>query len=364
MTGALGQRAWELLESEVLVLDSTELTADWLLRGRTWQLAGLIPGLSLAVPACVVAEVIANHGRACDEVQAGLVKALQVRHRLGFTPSLLEDCRPDYDYELERALEELEVRELPWPESSHQVVVSRAVSRTPPFDTKGGGYRDTLVWLSVMDVVEQGHAVHLASRDRGFAGPDGMLKRELVREADTLGGSVTLVRDLKQWVVERVGVKDVGPTDDYNREVRHEEFFTYVSGAGWNFEDAWLKPAEAGLPPECGEVSLMAILESDDWEAVVDRGLLGGGSYVEYELPARLELEATVPVEYAIERGWATDEVDADGKVDVNFALDAHIEAGVLYARRDGGMEIQFFRYERRPPSQYSWNVRDDDSPG
>lgn len=363
MTGTRRQRPWEVLESEVLVLDSTEVTADWLLRGKVWQLAGLIPGLSLAVPACVVAEVIANHGRMSDDVQAALIKALQQRQHLGFTPSMLEDSHPDYEYELERAFEERGVQQLPWPEVSHEAVVDRAVSRTPPFDAKGGGYRDTLVWFSVIALVEHGHTVHLASRDRGFAGPDGALKRELVREVEVLGGSVSLVRDLKQWLVERAGVKDAEPTRDHDRERRHEEFFTYVGGAGWNFEDAWLKPSEAGLPPECGEAALVEILESEDWKVVVDRDLLGGGSYVEYELPARFELEATVPVGFAVERGWTATEVDSDGRVDVTFALNAHILASALYSRPDGGMEFQSYRFERRPQSHYSWNIRDEGRP-
>jgi hypothetical protein len=176
------------------------------------------------------------------------------------------------------------------------------------------------------------------------------------------GGSVDLVRNLKQWVVEKAGVEQADHVADADRALRHDEFLTYVSGAGWNFEDAWLTSAEAGLPPESGPVSQVGILGADDWEVVVDRDLLGGGSYVEYELPARLELEATVPAAYAIERGWATDEVSSDRKVDVSFALDAHIRAGALYSRPDGGLEVQFFRYERRLPSEYSWNVNENPS--
>jgi hypothetical protein len=188
MTGERSLPQWERLDTEVLVLDSTELTADWLLRGATWRLTELIPGLSVAVPASVVTEVLANHRRTSDEVHGSLVKALRAGHRLGFRPSMLEDNRPDYDYELERALEDHDIRRLPWPAVSHEVVVERAASRTPPFDAKGGGYRDTLVWFSVIALVEQGHAVHLASRDSAFAGSDGTLKRELIDEAEALGG--------------------------------------------------------------------------------------------------------------------------------------------------------------------------------
>jgi hypothetical protein len=64
----------------------------------------------------------------------------------------------DYDTELRARLNELGAVIIPVPSVSHQVVLTRALENRRPFDADGrDGYRDVLVWHSLLDVAELGH---------------------------------------------------------------------------------------------------------------------------------------------------------------------------------------------------------------
>jgi hypothetical protein len=78
-------------------------------------------------------------------------------------------------YLTERFNEVLGIKVMDWPSVSHRELVARAVSRTPPFDQKGSGYRDSLVWADVAELAKSGHDVVLASEDRIFADQDETL---------------------------------------------------------------------------------------------------------------------------------------------------------------------------------------------
>jgi hypothetical protein len=68
--------------------------------------------------------------------------------------------------ELERELAEVGASIPPLPDVDHRKVVERALSRTQPFDREGRhGYRDVLLWETVLELLDDGNEVLLVSAD-------------------------------------------------------------------------------------------------------------------------------------------------------------------------------------------------------
>ena len=67
------------------------------------------------------------------------------------------------------ALKAAGVRMPKTPDVPHDALIERALSRRPPFDDKGGGYRDALLWEIVKQVAADGHEVVFVSGDEAFA---------------------------------------------------------------------------------------------------------------------------------------------------------------------------------------------------
>jgi len=71
-------------------------------------------------------------------------------------------------YDAPAVMEEAGFDIRPTPDVAHDEIVARATKRVRPFDETGGGYRDTLIWLTVLNVVRNapGEEIILLSADR------------------------------------------------------------------------------------------------------------------------------------------------------------------------------------------------------
>jgi hypothetical protein len=106
-----------------------------------------------------------------------------------------------YATKLRAALEDVPVEVLPFPDVDHRVLVERTTGRVPPCKKDGTGYRDTLNWLSLLEVAKDaqgGDTLLWVSGDGDFASPEGsdlhpLLQAEL---KDKGLGEITLVREL------------------------------------------------------------------------------------------------------------------------------------------------------------------------
>jgi len=91
---------------------------------------------------------------------------------------------------------------LPVPAVEHSELARRSLHRRPPFDAHDRGYRDALIWHTVLDLVEQGEDVLLVSDDaRAFSSKSepGRLHPALASEVEALCGDrrrVHLAREL------------------------------------------------------------------------------------------------------------------------------------------------------------------------
>ena len=79
-------------------------------------------------------------------------------------------------------------RILEYPDISHEELVRRAAARIRPFSESGAGYRDALIWETVLNLAESVDSqVALISSDNDFRNRSGELHSDLVNELASRG---------------------------------------------------------------------------------------------------------------------------------------------------------------------------------
>lgn len=148
-----------------ILLDSNIFCADFQLEGGSFKifLEGLgRVGVTCFVPAFVFDEVRAIHLRKLEEIDDKLQK-IQKQWRyltnhelpLPFTRDLVASSNLKYVDYLQACFKSAGIKTLPYPEVSHEVVVQRALQCRKPFKNSGDGYRDSLIWHSVLELLEK-----------------------------------------------------------------------------------------------------------------------------------------------------------------------------------------------------------------
>ena len=93
---------------------------------------------------------------------------------------------------------------LPYPDVSHQELTERAIHRRKPFDSKGSGHRDALIWEAVLTLADKDDdQVVLLSNDGAFNDGKGLLSSELKAELVQRGleqSKVVLMPSIDEFV--------------------------------------------------------------------------------------------------------------------------------------------------------------------
>jgi hypothetical protein len=240
--------------------------------------------IRLVVPELVIREAVNTWASTIADLDRALSLTHRKLARAGVHPGALPDA---VDVGRERRLLSLAVREelerahaivAPFPDAPHADVVERALDRRQPFDVGGKeGYRDTLIWETVLELVRDGREVLLVSNDRrAFCAErkqDGLLAPSLVRDVEEAGGasdSVRLAHDLGS------ALEDLAATDQQVREraedlFEDDDFWNDFYKLFWDrLEDIHVDRNELisrGLPPSLLEAR---ITFRDWWESEVE----------------------------------------------------------------------------------------------
>lgn len=337
------------------MLDSTELYRDWLFRGATVQLlehaiSRTIEGV--AIPGPAFEELIANHERQSEEALARLNKAALECQRLGVLDPI--PSRPPFDYRAyvtELWDESLGFTILRWPTVTHEELVSRATTRTAPFDHKGGGYRDALVWHSALELARAGKDVVLVSADRAFSDGGGGLAQSLREETAPLAGSVELVRDLAPWLLNHLPWENVS-TNDALLKARDDTFRSYFLKS--DFQDQIAPDAEA-----IGFDRAPYHFEIDDiqWNGGLDRVSVrrteDGVNFIQYDIGEVVEFTALLPDGSRLEPHWKASPAPYPAQILVHGSVDLTLRVGVLF---EAGTSFAF--------DDFSWRRTDGTGSG
>lgn len=167
--------------------------------------------LQLCVPEIVVLEVAAHAARRLDVIVTQHLNAAAELVALGeaaTAPSPLEPTG-SFDVELRRRLQRLDAEVLPMPTVSHAVLGARAARHEAPFRDAGRGYKDALIWYTVLALLEaRGAPVAVITADaKDFVDKDGRPAPALATELSERGadqGAVTFHGSLGEFIGEVV----------------------------------------------------------------------------------------------------------------------------------------------------------------
>ncbi len=286
----------------ILLPDANALHADPLCDGPSWQVVAreIRNGdLRVAISEVVLAEAVANYRRRLEKLRAGAEKWLRELRAVRASAEVyelvqatLDGLAEDYEKRLRQALDDLEAETVGYPDADHAIAVSRAVERRPPCDENGDGYRDTLLWLTALELAEE-EDVALVTRDSDFLDDDGGgLNPALMSEAEERGVQIDRFESVAQFVLEHVVDIPNEGIPDHAEELRTEELSEYV----WDgvLEDALehvvADASDLALPPSAEEVSVGYIEDLGEIRHIRKlRELDNGESLIEFEISAVAE---------------------------------------------------------------------------
>lgn len=191
---------------------------------------------------------------------------------------------------------------LPYPDTPHEELAKRAINRKRPFDQKGSGYRDSLIWESVVELaIQLNEQVVLLDKDSIFSDGDSRLAKDLKDELVERGldeDQVVLVQSVSDFVDKYVRTTlrealDGEPTETLNQLGldSHETLALAVQqeylGKEWNSE-------ELGLPWEYETLNLSMVEDVSDLERIDARELRSGEYWLRISATLYCEFDAFV----------------------------------------------------------------------
>lgn len=323
-----------------VVLDTNELQQDWLCVGLKFQLlrhAQFYPPVEFLVPALVLEEIVANHQREVAAALRTIETSSRKLRRLGLEAGLAMATTLDYRQYLTQHFDEiLGITLLNWPRTPHEFLVRRAVDRRPPFDDRGGGYRDALIWSDVVALAEQGKHVVLVSSDKAFGTDDG-LAEPLQEEIERLPGDVELVRDFATWLLCRLPWKAEQLSEAVVRS-RTEEFTEWFLASDFQSD---LEPTleDLGFKDAPLDLEIIQVFWDGLLERVGEREASEVLGLIEFDIGQTVEFEANFPSRADVRSLGDVAPGKWPGTVGVEGKVDMIVRVGVLYDTDYWGVE-------------------------
>lgn len=283
----------------IIVIDSTEIVSDPLLRSVPWRILAQAPrrwGVRLCLTEVVLHEATAGYNRRMNDAVTGFDQWAKQAGALGLPP-LVADLRQQlsegaasaasYGRELRSKLDAIPIEVLPIPEVDHRVLIERAVNRVKPCTAKGDGYRDTLNWLSLLALAkEEDSDVLRVSNDSDFAAQNGAnLHPQLQAELSEQGlGRIRLIRSLRDAalaVADQFADAD-GNMQDIQARLRNDALITYFrTELLWDLPSVEVRADYLALPLGAESPVLSALADITESNVEVRAPLEGQAAAVE-----------------------------------------------------------------------------------
>lgn len=197
-----------LKETDAIFIDTSIVDGDYRLRsGGLLHLVRVcrIVNLLIILPAVVLADLVAHY---CDDVETLMHQSQRLQDecyrylysggsaKIDFDgPSLASSYR-EWLY---KRVKSLGISIGDYPSSSHNEIVERACARRKPFKEHDRGYKDTLIWLGILEHVKKRNGnVYLLSLDKDFG--ESALHQDLLDDLYACSidqQRVTLFRDFE-----------------------------------------------------------------------------------------------------------------------------------------------------------------------
>ena len=232
---------------------------------------------------------------------------------------------------------------LPYPDVPHRELSTRAIHRRKPFDKKGSGYRDSLIWESVVNLAASvdGQVILLAE-DGDFTDDKVKLADELQTDLVERGlekTKVVLVRSIKQFVDSYVRpqlkeILEADPTEVLSKffdKDPEESIALWVqdewSGREWTGE-------EFDLPWEYETLALSMVEGVSQLECLEVNEVSDGDYLLRIGANLECEFDAFVPKAYAYglegfsinDFDWNRHYTEGSTNLALRCELDLHVE--------------------------------------
>jgi PIN domain len=131
-----------------------------------------------------------------------------------------------YDKFLSAQLATMKAEIPDYAEIPHEAVVKRDLARRKPFQQSGKGYRDTLLWETILRhcISKKGFTAFVTQNTRDFASVENQLHKELIQDvhsaANGIAGKIVLTRDLLTFT-DRYVVPYLADRKDFALLVQH-----------------------------------------------------------------------------------------------------------------------------------------------
>jgi hypothetical protein len=217
----------------IVLVDANVIVADPNLRSDTWDQLTKARARGRArvfMPEIVLEEAVAIRGRALRSLGKKLV------HEAAYAPSAVfelvkqaqsaaRSIADGYEDTLRGRWTELGFELATTSNAAHLEVARRAIARRRPFDDQGGGYRDTLHWLTLIDLAARSPREEfvLLTNDGIFATKQNVLLSELSAEFSAVNaGTIALCRALGDLMVPGHFSTDPVEATEYEPSLRTE----------------------------------------------------------------------------------------------------------------------------------------------
>lgn len=228
----------EIIKPKFIVLDSNVFIADYWLRSPSFVLLRQFLSktkATLVVPKIVFEEVVNDHKEEVDKFKSGASKLLRTADRIfrqferpGWAEMISKAVANDpYPAFLSAILSEMKAQIPDYKDISHEKIVARDLARKRPFQESGKGYRDTLLWETVVRqcIRKDELTVLVTDNFQDFYNPDGELHPNLRRDVLARGyafDSVALSRSLPVFTDTYI-VPYLAERKDFATLVQHDK---------------------------------------------------------------------------------------------------------------------------------------------
>lgn len=218
-----------------IVLDSTVFWDDPNVKSGAWALLQEFTrrgDSTVFIPAVVLDEVEAKFGKRLDETVEGVKNAGQSLARLIDDKYKIPELEKSqelarYSKRFRSRLAELRVQTLPYPSIPHTDLVKRQVNHLRPFQAKGTGYRDALIWHSLLELLKGSKedcvlvTGNLADFAKSRESPT-VIHSDLQEDLDNIGikGKVSVSKDLNACLDEHAK-PSLKKLDDLKKELEN-----------------------------------------------------------------------------------------------------------------------------------------------
>jgi hypothetical protein len=212
-----------LKETDAIFIDTSIVDGDYRLRsGGLLHLIRVcrMANLNIILPAVVLSDLVAHYR---DDVERLMGQSQRLQDecdryfysggsvKIDFDGSSLVSSYRDWLY---KRVKSLGISVGDYPLSSHNEIVERACARKKPFKEHDRGYKDTLMWLGILEYVKKRSGnVYLLSLDKDFG--ESALHQDLVDDLYACGideQRVMLFRDFESMLVRLYDKYDIRTT--------------------------------------------------------------------------------------------------------------------------------------------------------